>query len=197
MIPLHINEINELIRHRRSIHPRLFTGEIIEQKIIEKLLENANWAPTHGLTEPWRFVVFYKDGIKKLAEFQAELYKKLHTQRGTFKEEKYKKLLTTPLLSSHIIAVGMKRDDREKIPEIEEVEAVACAVQNILLTATAYGIGCYWGSGGITYEEEAKPYFGLGPNDKLLGYLYLGISSEPWPEGRRKPVREKVTWVEG
>ena len=50
------------------------------------------------------------------------------------------------MLSSAIIAVSMKRDVTEKIPEIEEIEAVACAIQNMLLTATAYGLGTFWSS---------------------------------------------------
>ena len=72
---------------------------------------------------------------------------------------------------------------------------MACAVQNMYLTATAYGVGCYWGSGGITYLDEAKSFFGLGEKDKLLGFLYLGIPKTKWPEGKRKPIEDKVTWV--
>jgi nitroreductase len=190
-----IEQINHLIQNRRSIYPNMFSEDVIDRKIIEQMLENANWAPTHGITEPWRFRVYTGEGIKKLAEFQSELYKKL-TQEEDFKEEKYQKLATKPLKCSHIISIGMKRDPKGKIPEIEEVEAVACAVQNMYLTATAYGIGCYWGSGGVTYKDEAKEFFGLGAEDKLLGFLYLGIPKTKWPEGRRKPAHEKVEWVE-
>ena len=44
------------------------------------------------------------------------------------------------------------RDETEKIHEIEEVEAVACAIQNILLTATAYGLGVFWSSPKFIYK---------------------------------------------
>jgi len=63
------------------------------------------------------------------------------------------------------------------------------------LTASAYGIGCYWGSGGITYFEEAKEFFGLGEKDRLLGFLYMGIPKSRWPGSKRKPLTEKVVWV--
>ncbi|MEQ8533924.1 MAG: nitroreductase, partial [Imperialibacter sp.] len=82
-----------------------------------------------------------------------------------------------------------------KIPEIEEIEAVSCAVENMYLTAAAYGVGCYWGSGGITYMEEAKSFFGLGKNDKFLGFLFVGVAGSKWPEGKRGSVEEKTTWV--
>jgi nitroreductase len=88
----------------------------------------------------------------------------------------------------------MKRQETKKIAEIEEIESVACAVQNMMLTATAYGVVAFWGSGGITYMEEAKPFFGLEADDKLLGYLYLGYPSVEIPDIQRKAIEEKVKW---
>jgi nitroreductase len=189
-----IEETNTLIRNRRSIYPTMYSDVPVEDAVIRDMLANANWAPTHKLTEPWRFVVFQGEGLKKLATFQSELYRELATKAGNFDENKFSKLATKPLMASHIIAIGMKRN--EIVPEVEEVSAVACAVQNMYLTATAYGIGCYWGSGGITYKAEAHEFFGLGPKDKLLGFLYIGnLKSDKWPTGKRSPFEDKVTWV--
>ena len=191
------SEIRRLIRSRRSVFPAQYSGEVIEKEIIEEILENANWAPTHKFSEPWRFTVFSGDGLRKLADFMSELYKKVTFENGSFDEGKYEKLKNKPLISSHIVAIGMKRDKLERVPEIEEIEAVACAVQNMYLTATAHGIGCYWGSGGVTYFEEAKSFFNLGKKDKLLGFMFFGIPKSELQSGRRKPIHEKVKWVEG
>ena len=187
--------INQLIRNRRSVFPKDYTGERIDDAIVNQMLENANWAPTHKLTEPWRFVVFTGDGLKKLATFQGECYKKVTTADGTFKEDRYQNLLSKPMDSSHIIAIGMKRDEKKGVPEIEEIGAVFCAIENMYLTATAYGIGCYLSTGGITNFEEAKDFFGLGKEDKLLGFLNLGMPKATLVEGKRKPIEEKVRWV--
>ena len=192
-----IESLSEIILNRRSIYPKSFTGEAVDDKVIHRMLENANWAPTHALTEPWRFTVFTGEGVKKLALFQSELYKKVTEADGTFANAKYEKLSNNPLKCSHIVAIGMKREAREKIPEIEEIEAVACAVHNMHLTATAHGIGCYWGTGGVTYFEEAKNFFDLGEKDKLLGFLYIGVPAIDWPQGKRKPIAEKVKWITG
>ena len=188
-------EINQLFSYRRAVYPAQFSGQRIDDAIIEQLLENANWAPTHARTEPWRFTVFADQGLERLARFQADLYRQLSTEAGNYQESKYKKLLDTPAMCSHVISIGMKRDPKGKVPEIEEVEAVACAVQNMWLTAAAYGIGCYWGSGGITYKPEALGFFELEPQDQLLGFLYLGISKAEWPLGNRQPIAQKVRWV--
>ncbi|OEK07066.1 nitroreductase family protein [Roseivirga misakiensis] len=196
MTPLDPQQVADLLQNRRSLYPAQYTGEPVAEHIIEEMLESANWAPTHRLTEPWRFVVFSGDGIKKLAEFQSELYKKVSTAQGNFDEAKFQKLATKPFLCSHIIAIGMARDVKESVPEVEEVASVAMAVQNMYLTASAHEIGCYWGSGGVTYYEEAKPFFNLKPTDKLLGFLYIGnVNMDKKPQGRRKPMADKVTWV--
>ncbi len=189
-----IQGTHQLIRNRRSIYPNMYSGEVIKREVIQEILENANWAPTHKLTEPWRFRVFTGDGLKKLARFQADLYK--DNAKGNFDQSQFDKLNAKPFWASHIISIGMKRDDNESIPEIEEVCAVACAVQNMYLTAGAYGLGCYWTTGGATYWEEAKPFFGLNIHDKLMGFLYLGIPKTKWPQGNRTPIADKVQWVE-
>jgi nitroreductase len=189
-----IDEFNALIRNRRSIYPNMYTGEKIEDDIIIQMLVNANWAPNHKLTEPWRFVVFTGEGLKKLAKFQAELYKEASLADGSYKEGEFEKLLTRPLSASHIISLGMKRDEKNRLPEIEEIEAVSCAVQNMYLTAEAYRVGCYWGTGGVTYYEEAKEFFGLKNNDRLLGFFYVGVPKMRPTAGRRKPVEDKIRW---
>ena len=77
---------------------------------------------------------------------------------------------------------------------MEEVCAVAAAVQNIYLTITAYGVGGYWTTGGITYNPKAKPFFGLEEDDKLMGFFYLGEIATASPEKGRKAVEEVVEW---
>lgn len=189
------SELDQLIRQRRSVFPKDYTGERVHDDIIHQMLENANWAPNHKLTEPWRFVVFTDDGLKQLAAFQSECYKRVTTADGTFREDRYQSLQTKPMESSHIIAVGMKRDEAKRLPEWEELGAVFCAIQNMYLTATAYGVGCYLSTGGITNFEEAKSFFGLGSDDKLCGFLHVGMPKATMPDGRRRPISEKVKWI--
>lgn len=184
--------VNHIIRNRRSVFTQQFEpGKAIPDELIWQLLENANWAPTHKLTEPWRFTVYSGEGLKILAEQQAAIYKEFAGPK--FKQGKYEQMQNVPLLCSHVIAVGMKRHN--DIPEMEEVAAVACAVQNMHLTATAYGIGGYWSTGGITFIEEAKALFNLGAEDKLMGFFYLGYIKVPSTSGKRGNVHDKVHWV--
>ena len=187
-------QLNELIKSRRSTKPRLFNGSKIDDDIIWQILENANWAPNHGLTQPWRYKVFTDSGLEKLAEFQANLYKEI-TPKEKFKPEKYERMKSNILKSSHVIVICMERQRSAKILELEEVEAVACSVQNMALTAAAYQICSFWGSGGVTYTQELKDFLGLEEQDKCLGYLYLGYSDDPTTKSRRDPIQERVEWI--
>lgn len=194
---MNTTELDTLIATRRSIFQQSYTGEKVDDAIVNRMLINATWAPTHKLTQPWRFVVFTGDGITQLAESQSALYREVTERDGSFRPDKFESLQKKPLLSSHIIAVCMVRDPKRAVPEVEEVGAVFCAVQNMYLTAHAYGIGCYLSTGGITHFEEAKPLFGLQPEDKLLGFMHLGIPKEQPRAAKRKSVEEVAQWVRG
>jgi nitroreductase len=189
-----IEGLNALIRSRRSVFTDQFArGRSVPDTLVRAILENALWAPTHKKTEPWRFTVFTGKGLERLAQFQSELYKK---NAGTkFRLEKFEKLRDAPIRCSHVIAIGMKRSSEVEIPEVEEIAAVSCAVQNMYLSVTALGLGAYWGTGGITYDPEAKAFFGLGKPDRLMGFFNLGYPEIPSPPGHRTGLEARLSWV--
>ncbi len=190
-----LSEITEVIKNRRTIYPEMYSTRKVHREIIEDLLNNAIWAPTHGLTQPWRFSVFTGDGLVKLSEFQSGLYSKLFTG-DSFNEMKFNKLKNRPLLASAVIAVSVKRDKKEKISELEETEAVACAIQNMHLTATAYGLGAFWASPKLIYRPEMKEFLGLEDKDNCVALFYIGYPNmEEWPKGQRRPIEYSTTWI--
>lgn len=189
-----INMLETTIRTRRSIKPEMYNDQTVDDAIVQAMLDSAQWAPTHARTEPWRFVVFAGKGIQEFAHFQAALYKRI-TPEDQFNALKYEKMISTPLKASHVVLIGMKRQETEKLPHWEEVAAVSCAVQNILLTAHAYGIGAYWSTGGMTAHPEMRTFLGLGEKDQCMGMLYIGNYSAHAPEGKRTGMEDKVRWV--
>lgn len=192
---VNLTDFDALLHRRRSVFPEQYTGEAIDQKMVMKILEHATLAPSHKLTQPWRFTVFLGEGLARLATLQAECYQQVTQANGTFKEERYKSLQTKPFKSACIIAIGMKRDPNSSVPEVEELGAVFCAVENLYLSTAAHGLAGYLSTGGITYFEAAKTLFDLGPNDRLIGFFNLGVP-KTWPPAReRRPVAEVTQWV--
>jgi nitroreductase len=193
---LRLAAANALIRRRRSIKPQDMDDRNVDPRLLAAILENANWAPTHGMTEPWRFFLFTDAGRERLADFCQSLYRKL-TPEAEFRQDKFDKLRSNPLKAPLTIAIAMKRQSIEKVPEIEEVEAVACAVHNMHLTASALGLAAFWSTPPLVYTDEMRVWLGLSdPRDKCLGFFYLGWpASETWPEGKRGDLSEKVVHV--
>jgi nitroreductase len=185
--------LKTIIQTRRSIKPAAFSERRIDDAVVHEMLENASWAPTHGMTEPWRFFVFTDAARLRVGNTLADIYRKI-TDAEAVKAGKAEKLISSAVTSSHVIAIAMKRQDSEKIPEIEEVEAVACAVQNLHLTATAFGVGGYWSSGTAICSDLFRDYLGLNEKDRVLGLFYLGYPAKEWPDGQRQPIRDKTQW---
>ncbi|QEC68733.1 nitroreductase [Panacibacter ginsenosidivorans] len=186
--------LQHIIKGRRSSKPALMNGKKIDNSIIQQLLELADWAPTHGHTEPWRFVVYSGDTVQQFCNDHAELYK-ANTPEGKFLTANYEKLKHQGDNLSHIILVYMKRGNNPKIPALEEMSAVACAVENFLLGASTLNIAVLWGSGGMTHHPAMKNYLGLAEEDIMMGLLYLGYTDEPVKEGKRiVPLEEKIIW---
>jgi len=187
-----VDTINNIIRSRRSIFPPSYIKKEIPREIINNILENANFAPTHKLTEPWRFSVFTGEGLNKLAGFFTERYRNV-TPPEAFSQAKYDAAGEKVFKSSCVIVINMEVHP-EKIPEWEEVASVACAVQNMWLTATAYGIGSYWSSPAILKELGA--FLGLPENQKSLGLFFMGYHDAHETPARRTPIEDKITWVQ-
>ena len=187
-----IDILTHIIKRRRSIFPASYTAEEIPVEQIRQVLESANYAPTHKLTEPWRFVVFRKGGKLKLAEELARLYKET-TTGDKFLQKKYDSILEKAAQSSCIITLSAHLSS-DKVPEWEELAALACAVQNMALTAEALNIGAYWSSPGMI--SDLNSFLEMDEQDKCFGLFYMGYHNDVPREAKRTPIEEKVKWVE-
>ncbi|SDM53330.1 nitroreductase family protein [Kriegella aquimaris] len=182
--------IFDLIKNRRSVFPVQYNTKPIAKSDIEKILEAANWAPSHKKTEPWRFKVLQGESQAKLGMFLSLKYMEKDPNP---KEFKVKKLIENPKRAGAIVAVCMQRDPSECVPEWEEIAATAMAVQNMWLCCTEMGIGSYWSTPGlIKYMDE---FFDLNVGEKCLGFFYMGYSDEEIAEQTRTPIADKVVWM--
>lgn len=192
-----LEQLSSLIRHRRTIKPASMDGSrLIERSTLLTLLENGTWAPTHGLTEPWRFRIYEGNARQKLADLMQKVYRQV-TPAAEFREDKLVKMSENPMQSAVSIVVSMKRSVGHKVAAIEEIEAVACSVQNIMLSATAIGLGSFWSSPPLIESAAFKQQQGLHEEDHCLGILYLGWPKQTfvWPASARRPVTDFIEWV--
>ncbi|MGB6152158.1 MAG: nitroreductase [Pricia sp.] len=183
--------IFDLIRKRRSVFPVQYNDKPVDKADIQKVLEAANYAPTHKKTEPWRFKVLMGEAKEKLGLFLS--YKYMETEAKP-KQMKTKKLIENPKKAGAIIAICMQRDPKESIPDWEEVAATAMAVQNMWLCCTDMGIGCYWSSPGLI--KHMGDFFDLNDGEVCLGFFYMGHYDGEIDDRVPSPIGEKVVWME-
>lgn len=185
--------ISEIIKKRRTVKPAKMNGKKIPDGEVKEILALGDWAPTHKMTEPWRFIVYSGDKAKQFCADHSELYKK-HTPTEKFNRDKYEKFRDNGINTSHVVLAVMKRDPEARIPELEEIAATAAAIENVLLGATALGIASFWSTGGMTHHKVMKEYLHLRDEDIVMGIIYLGYTDSAHEGKRIIPLSEKITW---
>jgi nitroreductase len=182
-------------RTRRTIKPASMDGgRAVPRELLAEILEDAIWAPTHGLTQPWRFHVFTGDGRVRLADALQSLYDRT-TPEGEIRPDKRAKLREGVLQAPVCIAVSALTDSGGRVSRLDEICAAACAVQNLLLSSHQRGVGSYWSTPPVSCSAEFASWLGLDSRHTPMGLVYLGYAREGFaPTSVRAPLAERVTY---
>lgn len=185
------NEILKAIHYRRSVFQPAFTQEAISDADLLAILEAANAAPTHKRTQPWRFVVFRKEGLQRLGAELGRIYKEITPA------EKYTELMEQNMAKKATqsnVALAIIVNYTGELPEWEELAATAAAVENLWLAAHSLGIGGYWATPGLI--NHLGNFLNLEENQKCIGLFYLGHHASEAREPVRTPIQDKIRWEE-
>lgn len=184
----------DAIRLRRSIKPERMKPDPVDPDLIDQLLEAANWAPSHGHTEPWRFIVFTGGARRELGN---AILRAMGAISGTpvgdsdpRRNKMHAKVDTAPV----ILAIVCSVSPSENVFEHEEIASTAMAVQNMHLVARAEGLAAFWSSGKKAFHPETATFLELKDNERCLGFFYVGWPAVPWPHSERRPVTDKVQY---
>ena len=187
-----IEVLDKAIMERRSVYPHMFNDEKVPDTLIAQVLEMAKYAPSHRLTQPWRFTIITGAARQRLSTYLGNYYTR-NTPKDKYSEIKYKKTIAKPLQSSHIIAICLKRDEEESVPEWEEIASLAMAVQNIWLSLSARGIGCYWSTPKSMVRENK--FLELEQSVRCLGIMYVGYPRITPSIPPRDDMDAKIEWI--
>jgi nitroreductase len=182
-------------RTRRTVKPAFMdSGREIAHELLLEILEDAHWAPSHGLTQPWRFHVFTGKARARLADALQTLYDQI-TPAAEIRPEKRAKLRENFHQAPAIVAIAAHWESGGKISRVDELCATACAVQNLLLSAHQRGLGSFWSTPPVACSREFTTWLGLDSTYCSLGLVYLGYPTEiSAPRSIRVPLEERVTF---
>jgi len=166
-------ETLDVILKRRSI--RRFTDQPVEKEIILRLLEAAMAAPSAMNAQPWEFVVIT----------EPKVLERIHNSSLFAK-------MKAPVVIS---VLGSRRMQKNKAGERFWVQDCSAASENILLAATAFGLGSVWvGVHPVTlFEDQISRILNLPEGVRPLNLLFIGYPAEE-KEPRTQYEEQRVHW---
>ena len=158
------------------------------------MLDAAVRAPDHGRLRPWRFVVIETD---RRAAFGEVLAGSLRRREPDATPEALQRERDKALRAPMILVVAAHLQRGHKIPVVEQLAAVSAAAQTVLLAAHAQGYGAVWKTGAPAYDAGVRAELGLGAEDEIVGFLYLGTRVGGGVSLPRPPAAEFARVWEG
>ena len=162
----------------------------VDPALIQQVCEVAAWAPSHKRTWPWRFASFTGGGRELLGDTMAD--DMMNADYGD--DAQQAKTRTKYLRAPSVLVVGCEPHPNEML-HIENRDAVAAAIQNLLLGATALGLATFWSTPALTRPPKVLDLCGFEADDRIVGVLYLGWPNEECPAPERPPV--SITTIDG
>jgi len=182
------------IKRRRSIGK--MTQERPTRQQIERMLEAATHAPNHHKVEPWKFIVLAGKAREELGALMAEsLASRLDETESGNAQARLNKERTKLMRSPVVIVAAAERPALPNVLEIENIEAVAASVQNMLLAAEEMGLACMWRTGDAAYDPRIKQWLGLASEEHIVAFVYVGFPAIPQLERVPTDFEKKTTWL--
>ena len=188
-----IAAVYKVIAERRDI--RHFLSDPIERALLARLLNAAHLAPSVGFMQPWRFIRISDPSLRATISQMVEQERintahALHERADEFMRLKVEGIRECGELL--VVALMDRREEhifgRRTLPEMD-LASVACAIQNIWLTARAEGIGMGWVS--LFDPEQLRLLLAMPAGTKPIAILCLGHVEAFYP----KPMLELEGWA--
>lgn len=154
--------VAEIVRERTSVKSGFIDKEV-SRELVLSLLEDAVWAPTHGVREPWRFIFIAGDRREAFIEAILECHEPANHANVRRKFENVPAFLVTVV----------NADARQKVWE-EDFAATSCMLQNFQLLAWEKELGVVWKTPAHIHDPRFRNSLGIGPGEKIIGVLNIG-----------------------
>ena len=180
-----------LLRRRRSISPAGLAGPGPSREEIETILGIASRVPDHGKLTPWRFIVFAGEARLRAGAAIGNVFKADNPDADAARVElEQRRLALAPL----VIAVVSCAAPHAKIPEWEQALSAGAATTLLILAANALGYASCWLTEWYAYDRRVLTRLGLTGQERVTGFVHIGLAKAPPQDRPRPPLAEKVTY---
>ena len=179
----------DLLLTRRSVPAAALKPPGPDEAALTTILTAATRVPDHGKLTPWRLIVFRGTGRQEFGDILADAFlaanpaaraEQIAFERGRF--------LRAPL----IIAVVSAPKEHFKVPQWEQLLSAGAVCFNLLHAAHSLGFGASWVTEWYAYNEAVRGAIGLGPSEKIAGFIYIGTAKSRPPERPRPDLNAVV-----
>lgn len=188
-------EILAFLATRRSTLAKALSAPGPDPEQVDALIAVAARVPDHGKLAPWRFVVF--EGAAR-TEAGAVLAKAFAARAPDAEPDLIAREGERFERAPVVIAVVSRAQENHKIPLWEQYLSAGAACQTLLLAAQAMGFAGQWLTEWYAYDAAVLAAFGLGPSERIAGYVYLGAPAPETRERARPSAGDLITrWRAG
>jgi nitroreductase len=184
------SSVLSLLHSRKSASAKAMGGPGPSAAQLDEILACATRVPDHGKLNPWRFILWEGEARARFGDAMKARWHALHPEHG---ESTLAFVHGLFLRAPAVLGVISTAAEHPKIPVWEQQLSAGAVCQNILLSATALGIGCQWNTDWVAYDGEIAKVMGLAPHEKVAGLIYLGTPTAPLEERPRPDPASLLT----
>jgi nitroreductase len=177
----------EAMLSRRTVPPVKMAEPGPDETTLRTILEAGISVPDHGRLRPWRFLIVRGAARQRLGELFVRGLLAANPDASAAEIEKQR---TAPLRAPLLIVVIAHTDPLSHIPVVEQLASTATAGYAVLLAAHALGFAGKWTTGKNAYSETIRRGLGLGTDDAIMGFLYVGSYGAAQPPSPRPDLAE-------
>ena len=194
-------DVFEAIHKRRAV--RKYLPDPVSKTDIHVLLDAANWAPSAMNRQQWEFLVVTGKKIRGMGESYRAIIEEYTKNwdplplRGSLSREEFIRFAGNYGGAPVVIVVLTDAADTDDFRKAN-IESASAAMENLLLAATALGLGTCWMTGPLRDEKALRRILSLPENKEIVAVTPLGYpEGTPNDQPRLDPALErKVRWVE-
>ncbi len=184
--------VEDAIEARVSV--KEFTGAAVPRERIERLLELANLAPNHRMSQPLAYRVLGAGAktayARALAGRKTARLDDPETARAVTE-----RVVTRTTAVPAMIAVLVRQDEDPEIRE-EDYATAFMAIENLSLAAVGMGLGTHIKTGAVMGEPALRAALEAEADQRVAAIVFLGEAVETPAPKERVPAGERTLWLD-